>query len=186
MATQFGRFRILFRKSFIENVYIIILKNIFFCNSFYLIIFLKHLRCFSRTPTAFVFVWHVAETAEDTSEGQCVYILKTSRPASLRLAGRSCLRQLVSLEKLFQLVAQCSKITNTVLFLKRIFHNFFRFLLLSTSNARMSEGTFCRVEVHISDVCISFQQHSLCLCVPFQISRCHTTVFVNSLLHQHV
>ena len=46
MATQFGRFRILFRKSFIENVYIIILKNIFFCNSFYLIIFLKHLRCF--------------------------------------------------------------------------------------------------------------------------------------------
>ena len=46
MATQFGRFRILFRKSFIENVYINILKNIFFCNSFYLIIFLKHLRCF--------------------------------------------------------------------------------------------------------------------------------------------
>ena len=99
MATQFGRFRILFRKSFIENVYINILKNIFFCNSFYLIIFLKHLRCFLRTPTAFVFVRHVAETAEDTSEGQCVYILKTPRPASLRLAGRSCLRQLVSLEK---------------------------------------------------------------------------------------
>ena len=46
MATQFGRFRILFRKSFIENVYINILKNIFFCNSFYLFIFLKHLRCF--------------------------------------------------------------------------------------------------------------------------------------------
>ena len=46
MATQFGRFRILFRKSFIENVYINILKNKFFCNSFYLIIFLKHLRCF--------------------------------------------------------------------------------------------------------------------------------------------
>ena len=46
MATQFGRFRILFRKSFIENVYINILKNQFFCNSFYLIIFLKHLRCF--------------------------------------------------------------------------------------------------------------------------------------------
>ena len=46
MATQFGRFRILFRKAFIENVYINILKNIFFCNSFYLIIFLKHLRCF--------------------------------------------------------------------------------------------------------------------------------------------
>ena len=51
--------------------------------------------------------------------------------------------------KLIQLVAQCSMITNTVLFLKRIFHIFFRFLLLSTSNARMSEGTFCRVEVHI-------------------------------------
>ena len=46
MATQFGRFRILFRKSFIENVYINILKNIIFCNSFYLIIFFKHLRCF--------------------------------------------------------------------------------------------------------------------------------------------
>ena len=45
MATQFGRFRILFRKSFIENVYINILKNIFLCNSFYLIIFIKHLRC---------------------------------------------------------------------------------------------------------------------------------------------
>ena len=26
---------------------------------------------------------------------------------------------------------------------------FFRFLLLSTSNVRMSEGTFCRVEVHM-------------------------------------
>ena len=56
---------------------------------------------FLRTPTAFVFVRHVAETAEDTSEGQCVNILKTPRPASLRLAGRSCLRQLVSLEKSF-------------------------------------------------------------------------------------
>ena len=30
--------------------------------------------------------------------------------------------------------------------------SFFRFLLLSTSNVRMSEGTFCRVEVHISKV----------------------------------
>ena len=49
---------------------------------------------------AFVFVRYVAETAEDTSEGQCVYILKTPRPASRRLAGRSCLRQLVSLEKI--------------------------------------------------------------------------------------
>ena len=27
--------------------------------------------------------------------------------------------------------------------------SFFRFLLLSTSNVRMSEGTFCRVVVHI-------------------------------------
>ena len=27
--------------------------------------------------------------------------------------------------------------------------SFFRFLLLSTSNDRMSEGTFCRIEVHI-------------------------------------
>ena len=27
--------------------------------------------------------------------------------------------------------------------------SFFHFLLLSTSNVRMSEGTFCRVEVHI-------------------------------------
>ena len=52
--------------------------------------------------------------------------------------------------KLIQLAAQCSMITNTVLFLKRIFHIFFLFLLLSTSNARMSEGTNCRVEVQIS------------------------------------
>ena len=29
------------------------------------------------------------------------------------------------------------------------FTSFFRFLLLSTSNVRMSEGTFCRVEVHM-------------------------------------
>ena len=28
--------------------------------------------------------------------------------------------------------------------------SFFHFLLLSTSNVRMSEGTFCRVEVHIN------------------------------------
>ena len=27
--------------------------------------------------------------------------------------------------------------------------SFFRFLLISTSKVRMSEGTFCRVEVHI-------------------------------------
>ena len=99
MATQFGRFRILFRKSFIENVYINILKNKFFCNSFYLIIFLKHLRCFSTNAYGVRICSACGGTAEDTSEGQCVYILKTPRPASLRLAGRSCLRQLVSLEK---------------------------------------------------------------------------------------
>ena len=51
--------------------------------------------------------------------------------------------------KLIYLVAQCSKITNTVLFLKRILHHFSRFFLLSTNNVRMSEGTVCRVEVHI-------------------------------------
>ena len=47
------------------------------------------------------------------------------------------------------LVSQCSKLTNTVLLLTRILHHFFALLLLSTSNARMSEGTFCRVEVHL-------------------------------------
>ena len=51
--------------------------------------------------------------------------------------------------KLIYLVAQCSKITNTVLFLNHILHDFSAFLLLSLSNVRMSEGTFCRVEVHL-------------------------------------
>ena len=60
--------------------------------------------------------------------------------------------------KLTHLVAQCSKVTNTVLFLKRIFHQFSAFLLLDTSNVRMSEGTFCRVEVH----CIIL----ICSCCP--------------------
>ena len=41
--------------------------------------------------------------------------------------------------KFIHLVAHCSKITNTVLFLKRILHHY----------VRMPEGTFCRVEVHI-------------------------------------
>ena len=47
-------------------------------------------------------------------------------------------------------VAQSSKITNTVLLLKHIFHDFSAFEQLSISNVRMSEGTFCHVEVHIS------------------------------------
>ena len=53
--------------------------------------------------------------------------------------------------KLISLVVQCSKITNKVFFVyfKNAFYIIFPFLLLSTSNVRMSEGTFCRVEVHI-------------------------------------
>ena len=52
--------------------------------------------------------------------------------------------------KLIHLVAQCSKVTNTVLFLKRILHHFPAFSsLLSSRNVRMSEGTFCRVEVQL-------------------------------------
>ena len=54
--------------------------------------------------------------------------------------------------KLIHLVAQCSKVTNTVFFLKHILHIFFRFLLLSTIYVRMSEGTFCRVQVHMQNV----------------------------------
>ena len=38
---------------------------------------------------------------------------------------------------------------SSVIFIRHI-KSFSRFLLLSTSNVRMSEGTFCRVEVHIS------------------------------------
>ena len=112
MATQFGRFRILFRKSFIENVYINILKNIFSCNSFYLIIFLKHLRCFFTNAYGVRICSacggngrrHFGRTmrlhTKDTSTGQ---------PASLRLAGRSCLRQLVSLEKSSIVTTQLSQ-----------------------------------------------------------------------------
>ena len=91
MATQFGRFRILFRKSFIENVYINILKNIFFCNSFYLIIFLKHLRCF------FTYLFGMWRKQPKTLRKDNVFTY--SRHLDRRLAGRSCLRQLVSLEK---------------------------------------------------------------------------------------
>ena len=36
--------------------------------------------------------------------------------------------------------------------------SFFSFLLLSTSNVRMSEGTFCRVEVHIVFTMILLEQ----------------------------
>ena len=45
--------------------------------------------------------------------------------------------------------AQRSKIIHTVFFSKTYITSFSRVLLLSTSNVRMSEGTFCRVEVHI-------------------------------------
>ena len=48
--------------------------------------------------------------------------------------------------KLIHLVAQYSKITNTVLFLIRILHHFSAFCCFLLV---MSEGTFCRVEVHI-------------------------------------
>ena len=44
--------------------------------------------------------------------------------------------------KLIYSVTQCSKITNTMLFLK---HDFSVFVQFSTSNFRMFEGRFCRV-----------------------------------------
>ena len=47
------------------------------------------------------------------------------------------------------MVALCSKVTNTVLFLKHGIDDFSTFLPLSTSNVSMSEGTFCRVEVQL-------------------------------------
>ena len=64
--------------------------------------------------------------------------------------------------KLIRRVAQCSKITNTVLLLKQIFHDFSAFEQLSISNVRMSEGTFCRVGVHIQIVKyhITLRQHA--------------------------
>ena len=49
--------------------------------------------------------------------------------------------------KFIHLEAQCSKIINTVLFQKRNITSILRFLLISVSSVRMSEGTFCRVEV---------------------------------------
>ena len=93
MATQFGRFRILFRKSFIENVYIIILKNIFFCNSFYLIIFLKHLRCF------FTNAYGVRICSACGGNGRRHFGRTMRLHTKDTKDGRSCLRQLVSLEK---------------------------------------------------------------------------------------
>ena len=39
--------------------------------------------------------------------------------------------------------------------------SFFRFLLLSTSNVRMSEGTFCRVAVHILKIFFFFSMKFL-------------------------
>ena len=51
--------------------------------------------------------------------------------------------------KLIYFVVQCSKITNTLLFLKHKLHDFPAFLQFSNSNVRMSEGTFCHVEVHM-------------------------------------
>ena len=47
-------------------------------------------------------------------------------------------------------VVQCSKITNTLLFLKHKLHDFPAFLQFSNSNVRMSEGTFCHVEVQLA------------------------------------
>ena len=70
--------------------------------------------------------------------------------------------------KLIYLVAQCSKITNIVLFLKRILHHFPRFFLLFTCNVRMSDGTFCRVEVHI----IIFENKCSNLSLPDKIMTC--------------
>ena len=51
--------------------------------------------------------------------------------------------------KLIYFAVQCSKITNTVLFLKHKLHDFLAFLQFFKSNVRMSEGTFCHVEVQM-------------------------------------
>ena len=54
--------------------------------------------------------------------------------------------------KLIHLVALCSKITNTVLFLKRTLHHFSAFCCFLLV---ISEGTFCRVEFHIKITTLS-------------------------------
>ena len=46
----------------------------------------------------------------------------------------------------------------SVISVTHITYFFFAFLLLSTSNVRMSEGTFCRVEVHIQDTGLPSRQ----------------------------
>ena len=52
--------------------------------------------------------------------------------------------------KLIYSVAQCSKITNTARFINNKLRDFSAFVQFSTSNVRMSEGTFCRVVVHLA------------------------------------
>ena len=52
-----------------------------------------------------------------------------------------------------------------MLLLKHIFHDFSAFEQLSISNVKMSEGTFCHVEVHIISCHYAIVEH--------------TTVFVN-------
>ena len=51
--------------------------------------------------------------------------------------------------KLILWVAQCSKITFTLLFLKHKNHDFVAFEQISIRNVIMSEGTFCRVGVQM-------------------------------------
>ena len=51
--------------------------------------------------------------------------------------------------KLIHLVAQFFKDYKYSVISKMYISLFFRYLLLSTSNIRMSEGTFCHVEVQI-------------------------------------
>ena len=46
-------------------------------------------------------------------------------------------------------MAQYSKFTITLLFINHILHDFSAFVQFSTSTVRMSEGTFCRVAVHV-------------------------------------
>ena len=51
--------------------------------------------------------------------------------------------------KLTHLVVHRSKITLYNVISKMYITSFFRILTLSSNNVRMSEGIFCRVEVHI-------------------------------------